>query len=41
MHLDGGIAKNYCPWGLSYDLQVSPPMPGWGGVGLDIDRCIK
>jgi len=27
-----------CP--LNYKLYKSPPMPGWGVVGLDIDRCI-
>ena len=42
MCLDRGIAKNYCPWGASFDLQVLqiPTYAQVGGVGLDIDRCI-
>ena len=34
-----GIAKICCPWGVSL-LCKSPPMLGWGEVGLDINRCI-
>jgi len=32
------IAPGVCP--LNYKLYKSPPMPGWGVVRHDIDRCI-
>ena len=38
----GGL-QQYIALGVSFELQFcdSPPVHGWGGVGLDIDRCIN
>ena len=38
-----GALQKYFAQGVSllyYQFYKSPPLPGRGGVGLDIDRCI-
>ena len=42
VRLEKGIAKNYCPWGVTFDLQVLQiPTYAQVGEGLNIDRCIS
>ena len=45
-HLDGGFTSQYAPVGWEFakicdDVKPNPHLgPGWGGVGVSIDKCI-
>ena len=41
MHLERGIVKNNCPWGVSFEQQVVQIPTHAREGGLNIDRCIR